>query len=42
MIQKRVPRNKEYLVITTEAAIQGQVIVYSAKKGKDINEDDEK
>lgn len=35
MIEKRVPANKEYLVLTTEAVYQGQVATFTRKKDDD-------
>lgn len=40
MIEKRVAANKEFLVQTTESAVQGQVVSYTSSKGRDENEDD--
>ena len=40
MIEKRVASNKEELVLVTEAAIQGQVAIYS-QANRDRNNDEE-
>ena len=40
MIEKRVAANKEFLVQTTESAVQGQVVSYTSSKGRDEKEDD--
>jgi len=41
MIEKRVSSNKEYLVQTTEAAIQGQVVSAFKSQNKNNEGDDD-
>ena len=40
MIEKRVQSNKEYVVQTTEAAIQAQAASYNSKSNQDDSDDD--
>ena len=39
MIEKRVPMNKEFLVQTTESAVQGQVVGYASIRNSDDKDD---
>jgi hypothetical protein len=42
MIEKRVPANKEFLVLTTETTVQVQLVGFLSQKSKDNDEDSEK
>jgi hypothetical protein len=41
MIEKRVSSNKEYLVMTTEGAIQGQIVAAVSSNNGNNNDDDD-
>ena len=41
MIEKRVSRNKEQLVQTTETAVQGSVVTYNSARSKEDDDDED-
>ena len=42
MIEKRVPSNKEYLVLTTETAVQGQLVGMASSSSSNDRDDKDK